>query len=106
MTEDKGILKINEIDDALRLLPGWAREGNFLKKDFYFKDFKEVNTFIAHLSFSILKLNHHPDFSFLGRDKKMSVKLTTHSTGCITEADLNFAKFLNEWCGSRKPGFG
>ena len=97
MAEDKTRLTTEQIDDELRKLDGWARVGIFLKKDFIFANFKEINTFLPHLASTIVELNHHPDFSLSCAQKKISIKVTTHSEGWLTKSDLDLARTLEKW---------
>lgn len=97
MSEDKTKLDNEMVDKELESLEGWRREGKFLKKDFVFDDFNQINTFLPHLTKTITDQNHHPDFEFVSGDKKVSVEVTTHSEGGLTKADLNLARELNNW---------
>ena len=95
--EDKTLRTKEEIDAVLVHLTGWRRDGEFLKKDFVFNDFSEINAFLPYFSETIAKQNHHPDFEFVGGEKRLSVEVTTHSAGCVTQADLMLAAALNAW---------
>ncbi len=97
MIEDKTVLTDPEIEAELRTLDGWRRDGIFLKKDFIFANFREINQFLPHLTRTIVAQNHHPDFAFTGGQKKLAVEVTTHSAKAITRADLNLARALNSW---------
>ena len=77
--EDKTALTDEQIDAELATLDGWRRDGIFMKKDFIFANFKEINAFLPHLTATIVAQNHHPDFSFISGEKKVSVEVTTHS---------------------------
>lgn len=96
-TEDKSLLTDAEIEGELASLPGWRREGIFLKKSFRFADFKEINAFLPHLASSIVRLNHHPDILFLPGEKRLDVATSTHSHQAITRADLALACALESW---------
>ena len=95
--EDRTTLTDEQIAAALDRLEGWERDGIFLKKDFRFETFKDINRFLPYLTKTIVAQNHHPDFSFVGGDKLVHVEVTTHSEGCITQADLDLATALNAW---------
>ncbi|HCN10165.1 MAG TPA: hypothetical protein DIT01_19735 [Lentisphaeria bacterium] len=95
--EDKTTLTDEQIDAELATLDGWRRDGIFMKKDFIFANFKEINAFLPHLTATIVAQNHHPDFSFISGEKKVSVEVTTHSEGGLTQADINLARDLNAW---------
>ena len=97
MLEDKRDLSQDEIDREIKGLDGWTRDGIYIKKDFTFSNFKEINSFLPYLAATIVALNHHPDFCFLTKEKKISVKVTTHSKGGLTQSDIDLAKRLNDW---------
>ena len=97
MTEDKTRLSGEQIDKELKKLDGWKRDEVFLKKDFVFANFKEINKFLPYMSSTIVKLNHHPDFSLVCAEKRISIKVTTHSEGGLTQSDLNLALTLDKW---------
>jgi 4a-hydroxytetrahydrobiopterin dehydratase len=95
--EDKTHLTEADVDAALAELAGWRRDGVMLHKDFVFASFAEINQFLPHLTATIVAQNHHPDFAFVGGEKRVSVSVTTHSEGCLTQADLDLAGALNDW---------
>jgi 4a-hydroxytetrahydrobiopterin dehydratase len=95
--EDKSELTNDQINDLLATLDGWSRDGIFIKKEFIFDNFKEINVFLPYLAKTIVSQNHHPDFEFVSGEKKVAVEVTTHSHGCITQADIDLATALNDW---------
>ena len=95
--EDKTKLSNEAVDKELKDLPGWFRDGSFLKKDFIFTNYRQINTFLPYLTDTIVKLNHHPDFSFESGKKKVSIEVTTHSEGGLTKSDIKLARTLNLW---------
>ena len=95
--EDKALLSDVEITKQLAGLEGWQRDGIYLRKDFVFANFKEINQFLPHLTKTIVSQNHHPEFSFVSGRKLVAVSVTTHSAKTITQADLNLARALNAW---------
>ena len=97
MIEDKTGLTNEQVDKELKNLNGWRREERILKKDFTFNNFKEINKFLPYLATTIVKQNHHPDFSLITKEKRISIVITTHSVGGLTQADINFARTLNTW---------
>ncbi len=95
--EDKSAPSDGEIAAALDGLPGWRREGIFLKKSFRFENFREINAFLPHCAETIVRLNHHPDLDFRPAEKRMDISTSTHATGGISRADLSLARALEEW---------
>jgi len=89
------LLSANEIEDALKEIPGWEFKDNSIQKEFITKNFKETMmlvNLIASLSESHF---HHPDVEF--GYKRVKVKLTTHSEGGVTEKDINLARDIEKF---------
>jgi 4a-hydroxytetrahydrobiopterin dehydratase len=97
--EDKTSLTNEQADAALAVLDGWQRDGIFIRKDFIFANFAEINQFLPHLAATVVAQNHHPDFALVCAEKKVAVEVTTHSAGGLTQADINLATVLNGWRG-------
>jgi len=79
-----------EIQRALGGLPGWARRGDALTKTFSFDRFADGIRFIDRLARVADDMNHHPDIDV--RYTKITVMLSTHDAGGITQADLRLAE--------------
>jgi len=72
----------------------WKEENNKLSKTFVFKSFVEAVSWMVKVSFSIEKLNHHPEWTNVYN--KVHITLTTHDAGnTITEKDRELAKVLD-----------
>ena len=83
----------DQIKLELKNLNGWTVKNEKLHKDFTFHDFIEAFGFMAKASLHIEKMNHHPEwFNVYNR---LSVDLTTHDAGGITQNDVNLARILN-----------
>jgi 4a-hydroxytetrahydrobiopterin dehydratase len=90
-------LSNDEINKKLTQLNRWELNRNSIQKDFEFKDFKEAMDFMNELAGMAEKLNHHPDWS--NSYNKVSIKLTSHDVGGLTENDFTFAKAADEAAG-------
>ncbi len=86
-------LSSEQISEELKNLPGWSVKEEKLHKDFEFGDFNEAFGFMARAAMHIEKMNHHPEW--FNVYNKLTVDLTTHDAGGITENDINLAKILN-----------
>lgn len=78
-----------EIQRALSALPGWVRRGDSLTKTFTFSKFADGIAFVRRIGAVADEMNHHPDIDI--RYTKVTVVLSTHSAGGITQLDLNLA---------------
>ncbi len=86
-------LSSEQISEELKNLPGWSIKDEKLHKDFEFGDFNEAFGFMTRAAMHIEKMNHHPEW--FNVYNKLTVDLTTHDAGGITENDINLAKILN-----------
>lgn len=68
---------------------GWKRRGNKLQKEFEFDSFRESIVFVNRIASVADGANHHPDIDI--RYANVTVTLTTHDAGGITEKDLSLA---------------
>ena len=97
MTEDKTTLSAAQVDAELQTLAGWSRDGIVISRAFVFANFKDITSFLNHLTRTITEQNHHPDFSLDTSKRTIAVEVTTHSEGAVTRSDILFARTLNEW---------
>ena len=74
-------------------MPGWSVKNDKLYKEFQFNDFNQAFGFMTRAAMEIEKMNHHPEwFNVYNR---ITIDLTTHDAGGITNNDLNLARILN-----------
>ena len=86
-------LSEEQISEQLQDLTGWIIKDEKLHKDFEFDSFNEAFGFMTRAAMEIEKMNHHPEwFNVYNR---LSVDLTTHDAGGITQNDIHLAKILN-----------
>ena len=89
------MMKLSEssIEEKLKNLPGWSVKNDKLYKEFQFNDFNQAFGFMTRAAMEIEKMNHHPEwFNVYNR---ITVELTTHDAGGITNNDVNLARILN-----------
>ena len=82
-----------EIQARLRSLPGWDITGDSISRDFVFTDFVRAFGFMASAAVIAEKMNHHPEWSNVYN--RVSVKLSTHEVGGLSELDFYLAERLN-----------
>jgi 4a-hydroxytetrahydrobiopterin dehydratase len=87
-----------EVQRALGGLPGWARRGAVLTKTFSFDRFADGIRFVDRLARVADDMNHHPDIDV--RYTKITIMLSTHDAGGITEADLRLAEKIETVTGA------
>ena len=83
------LLSDAEIDARLAGLPGWARAGEAISKDFACGDFVGSVGFVESLVEPAEAMNHHPDLEVSW--DKVTVTISTHSEGGLTATDFELA---------------
>jgi 4a-hydroxytetrahydrobiopterin dehydratase len=74
---------------SLRALPDWRKRGDAIRREFVFKDFAAAMKFVNRIARLAEKAGHHPDIDI--RWNKVTLSLSTHSEGGLTEKDIEFA---------------
>ena len=67
----------------------WEREGDSIVRTFEFGDFVEAMGFVTSVALNAEKASHHPDIDI--RWNKVTLRLSTHSEGGLTEKDTELA---------------
>jgi len=83
-------LSQQQIEDALQNLPQWQQEGDELRREFKFEDFKKAMTFVNRVADAANAADHHPDIDI--RYNRVLLVLSTHSEGGITNKDIELAR--------------
>lgn len=84
------LLTEEEITAVLATLPGWSAEGKELVKTFRFTSYLAGIDFVSRLGHAAEAMNHHPDL--LVGWRKVTMRVTTHSAGGLTELDVALAR--------------
>ena len=82
-----------EVEKRLGELEGWRREGDAIVREFKLDDFQGSVDFINRLTPVAEDMNHHPDLQVSWN--KVTVSITTHSEGGLTENDFELAKSID-----------
>lgn len=89
------VLDQSQIDEELTLRhPDWAGNPQKLSRSIEFADFLTAAEFINRLAPRCEELDHHPDLAL--RWRWVSVELSTHSAGGVTELDIALAGVVDE----------
>jgi len=84
------LLSDSEVEERLAGLPGWERRGDAIAKQFERGDFVGSVKFVDALVEPAEAMNHHPDLEISW--SKVTVTLSTHSAGGLTENDFALAE--------------
>ena len=77
------------IKSALRRVPEWKKRRREITRTFQFKDFVVAMRFVNRVARLAERAWHHPDIDV--RWNKVTLVLTTHSEGGLTEKDFELA---------------
>ncbi len=83
-------LNNESIDGWLKGRKGWKRSENALTKTFTFESFRNAIVFVNRVASLADDSDHHPDIDI--RYCTVTLLLTTHSAGGLTEKDLKLAE--------------
>jgi len=83
-----------EINEQLQARPDWAKQGKTIGRSFQFAGFPDSIEFVRHVARKAQKANHHPDIDI--RFDKVTLALSTHDEGGITEKDFALAAQADE----------
>jgi 4a-hydroxytetrahydrobiopterin dehydratase len=75
---------------ALAALPHWDRNGQIISRTYEFVDFPEAMKFVNAVASLAEQVQHHPDIDV--RWNKVTLALTTHDAGGLTEKDFAMAR--------------
>ncbi len=75
-------------------LPGWSRRGEVLTRTYQFRNFSEAMDFVNRVADEAESADHHPDIDI--RYSKVTLSLSTHSAGGITDNDIALAKAIDK----------
>jgi 4a-hydroxytetrahydrobiopterin dehydratase len=81
-----------QISAGLAQLPDWKVQAGKLHREYKFPNFAHAMGFMATAAPLIEKKNHHPEWANVYN--RVTVDLTTHDSGGITQRDLDLAALL------------
>ena len=87
-------LTTKEISLRLKAVPDWSKRAKTIRRTFKFEEFMTGIDFMRRIAKQTLKINHQPDIDI--RYDKVTLTLTTHDEGGITEKDFSFARKCDE----------
>jgi 4a-hydroxytetrahydrobiopterin dehydratase len=88
-------LTVKQVSLHLRAVPSWSKRAQTIHRTYKFAGFLKGIRFVNRIARKAQKLNHHPDIDI--RFDKVTLKLTTHDEGGITEKDFSVARQCDEF---------
>ena len=84
-----------EIQDSMtKIEAAWKVKGEFLHREFLFKDFVEAFSFMTSVALIAEKTAHHPNWK--NAYNKLTIDLSTHDADGITTKDFELAKAIDK----------
>ena len=74
--------------------PDWAMEGESIIRTFALSDFQAAMAFAVRVGFLAEAADHHPDIDI--RWNKVTLVLSTHDEGALTEKDTSLAAAIDQ----------
>lgn len=85
------------IEAALSRLPGWQRAGDVITRTVTLPSFPAALIFVCAVGHLAEQADHHPDL--LIRYRQVTLTLSTHSAGGLTQRDIDLATAINAIAG-------
>ncbi len=83
-------LTTKQVSLHLKAVPEWSKHAQTILRTFKFEGFPTSIVFVRRIAKRAQKINHHPDIDI--RFDRVTLTLTTHDAGGITEKDFNLAR--------------
>ena len=90
-------LTATQLKTSLASVPGWRKKGAAITRIFQFNDFVAAMQFVDSVAKAAEKAWHHPDIDI--RWNQVTLALTTHDQGGLTEKDVALAALINKALG-------
>ena len=87
------LLNEKQISAGMKTIKGWKRNGGAIYRVVVKKDFVQAMGFVQSVALLAEKMDHHPDIDI--RWNKVTLVLSTHSEGGLTEKDFLLARQIN-----------
>ncbi len=84
-----GRLTAKQIATKLNSLQDWTQSGGVIQRTFGFPDFVHSMKFVDKVAAEAERVQHHPDI--MVRYSKVTLALSTHDAGGISQKDFDFA---------------
>jgi 4a-hydroxytetrahydrobiopterin dehydratase len=84
------LLEDEDLSAALKKCPEWEYEKKAITRTVEFEEFNDAIDFVNDLAEIAEEAQHHPDITI--RHTKVTLKLTTHDAGGVTNLDIELAQ--------------
>jgi 4a-hydroxytetrahydrobiopterin dehydratase len=80
-----------DIAEALLTIPAWKQKNSHIERTIVASSFSQALAFMVQIGVSAEVMDHHPDMLLHGWNK-ITITLSTHDQGGLTELDFALAK--------------
>jgi 4a-hydroxytetrahydrobiopterin dehydratase len=87
-------LNAKQVKLRLKAMPGWSKRAQTIRRTFKVDGFLMSIAFVRRIAKRAQKINHHPDIDI--RFDQVTLMLTSHDEGGITEKDFVLARQCDE----------
>jgi 4a-hydroxytetrahydrobiopterin dehydratase len=87
------LLTAQDIKSWLKKLPHWDNDKKHIERSYEFDDFSQAIEFVNGVAEIAEEDEHHPEIDI--RDNKVTLRLSTHSEGGITDLDFEVAEKID-----------
>jgi 4a-hydroxytetrahydrobiopterin dehydratase len=87
-------LTTEQVELHLKAIPDWSERAQTILRTFKFEGFLMSLAFVRRIAKRAQKINHHPDIDI--RFDQVTLTLTTHDEGGVTEKDFSLARQCDE----------
>jgi 4a-hydroxytetrahydrobiopterin dehydratase len=87
-------LTAKQVSLHLKTVPNWSKRAHTILRTFKFEGFLKSMDFVNRIARKAQKINHHPDIDI--RFNQVTLTLSTHDEGGITNKDFSLARQCDE----------
>ena len=88
------VLTTKQLKASLKTVANWSQRAQTICRTFKFEGFSNSIAFVNRITRLAQNLNHYPDIDI--RFDQVTLALTTHEAGGITEKDFSIARQCDE----------
>jgi 4a-hydroxytetrahydrobiopterin dehydratase len=88
-----------QVSEGLARLDGWELRDGRLRKQYTFRTFLRAIAFVNSVAYLAEGAGHHPDITI--NYNKVTLRLTTHSAGALTDRDFSLAADIDSKLASK-----
>ena len=86
-------LSATQVSDLAQTLPMWQVVDGQLLREIQAPTYAIAINWVVAIAGAAESIDHHPDIDI--RWRTLRIALITHSTGCLTELDLDLARLID-----------